>query len=83
MNRRSLHRSGSRLFTLGLAAALAGCMVGPNFQPPAAPIASQTFAAPGDAPPPADQPLALGQPSPADWWRAFHGAPSMRRRWML
>ena len=51
-------------------------MVGPNFQPPTAPTASQTFTAPGDAPPPADQPLALGQPSPEDWWRAFH-APAL------
>jgi NodT family efflux transporter outer membrane factor (OMF) lipoprotein len=51
--------------------ALAGCTVGPNFQAPLPP-ATAGYAAPGDAPLPADQRLTLGARIEGDWWTQFH-----------
>jgi len=53
------------------ALALAGCTVGPNFKEPQPP-ATAGYAAPGDAPPPPDQRLALGARIEGDWWKQFH-----------
>jgi NodT family efflux transporter outer membrane factor (OMF) lipoprotein len=57
----------------GSALALSACTVGPDFKAPRAP-ATQTYAAPDDAPPPPDQRIALGARIEGDWWRQFHCA---------
>jgi NodT family efflux transporter outer membrane factor (OMF) lipoprotein len=57
----------------GSALALSACTVGPDFKAPAPP-GIQTYAAPGDAPPPPDQRIALGARIEGDWWRQFHCA---------
>ena len=57
----------------GGALALSGCKVGPNFTPPEPPQ-TRTYAADGDAPPPADQHIALGARIEGDWWTQFHSA---------
>lgn len=49
---------------------LSACAVGPNFQVPAPPPVS-TYAAKGDAAPPADQRLLLGKKIEGNWWTAF------------
>jgi NodT family efflux transporter outer membrane factor (OMF) lipoprotein len=61
---------------LGLAAALAGCAVGPDFKTPPAPTASRYTSAP--LPAPADpgggetrQRFTSGESSPSDWWTRF------------
>lgn len=64
-----------RLVAAMIAAALCGCTVGPDFLRPETQTAP-TYAAPGDAPAPADQAVALGKDLPADWWRAFQ-APAL------
>jgi NodT family efflux transporter outer membrane factor (OMF) lipoprotein len=51
-----------------LTLALGGCTLGPAFNPPAAPSATQ-YLAPGEKPPP--QTLAIGQKVAADWWGLF------------
>src|SRR5262249_25379421 len=64
---------------LALAAALAGCTVGPDFRQPEAPrvgsytetpLAAQTEAAPAAGRSGAAQRFATGEP-PADWWTLF------------
>jgi NodT family efflux transporter outer membrane factor (OMF) lipoprotein len=50
---------------------LSACTVGPNFKPPAAPT-DRGYAAPGDAPPPPDQRIALGARIEGNWWEQFH-----------
>jgi NodT family efflux transporter outer membrane factor (OMF) lipoprotein len=50
---------------------LGACTVGPNFKPPEAP-STRTYAAPGDAPLPADQHVVLGARIEGDWWAQFH-----------
>jgi NodT family efflux transporter outer membrane factor (OMF) lipoprotein len=55
------------------ALALSGCMVGPDFKPPQPPE-SRAYTSPGDAPPPADQRMALGARIEGDWWTQFHSA---------
>jgi NodT family efflux transporter outer membrane factor (OMF) lipoprotein len=62
------HRLLPALFA---AAALSGCMVGPNFKAPAAP-GEGGYAMKGDAPAPAD--VALGAPPTGPWWTAFGSA---------
>jgi len=47
--------------------------VGPNFKPPDPPDVT-TYAAPGDAPPPPAQRIALGAQIEGDWWAQFHSA---------
>ena len=63
-------------------AALAGCMVGPDYRTPpapavdtytAAPLPAQTASAPGASGPP--QSFANGQDVPAAWWTLFHCEP--------
>jgi NodT family efflux transporter outer membrane factor (OMF) lipoprotein len=49
---------------------LSACTLGPDFTPPAPPAVSG-YAAAGDAAPPDDQRLALGQKIAGDWWAAF------------
>ena len=51
--RQRMHRT-LRLLVCSGALALSACTVGPNFKTPEAPTAGG-YAAPGDAPPPADQ----------------------------
>ncbi|MDB6091962.1 MAG: efflux transporter outer rane subunit [Gammaproteobacteria bacterium] len=50
---------------------LCACTVGPNFKPPEATTA-QTYAAPGDSPPPSAQHVMLGARIEGDWWAQFH-----------
>jgi NodT family efflux transporter outer membrane factor (OMF) lipoprotein len=57
-------------FVLVSALLVSACTVGPDFQAPAPPAVSG-YAAKGDAGPPADQRVALGQRIEADWWTAF------------
>jgi NodT family efflux transporter outer membrane factor (OMF) lipoprotein len=60
-----------------LALALGACATGPDFvRPDAKPPAA--YAAPGDAPAPADQAVVLGQPPAGAWWAAFN-APALDR----
>jgi NodT family efflux transporter outer membrane factor (OMF) lipoprotein len=60
-----------RLLVCSGALALSACTVGPNFKTPEAPTAGG-YAAPGDAPPPADQRVTLGARIEGDWWAQFH-----------
>jgi NodT family efflux transporter outer membrane factor (OMF) lipoprotein len=63
--------------SLSLLSALlvSGCMVGPDFQTPAPPTVT-SYAAKGDAGPPDDQRIALGQRVAGDWWAGFQ-SPSL------
>jgi NodT family efflux transporter outer membrane factor (OMF) lipoprotein len=54
---------------------VSGCMVGPDFQTPAPPTVT-SYAAKGDAGPPDDQRIALGQRVAGDWWAGFQ-SPSL------
>lgn len=65
--------SRAALFALPCSLMLCACTVGPNFKAPEAP-AAQTYAAPGDAPPPSDQHVTLGARIEGDWWAQFHSA---------
>jgi NodT family efflux transporter outer membrane factor (OMF) lipoprotein len=77
--------SGAACLAGAVLAGLAGCTVGPNFQPPAAPAAAsgtsytpvalpeQTASAPGAAG--AAQRLVQAQDIPAQWWTVFHSEP--------
>jgi NodT family efflux transporter outer membrane factor (OMF) lipoprotein len=56
---------------LAIALSLSGCKVGPDFKAPAPPDA-QSYTAPGDAAPPADQRITLGEQIEGDWWTQFH-----------
>ena len=60
-----------RLLVCSGALAVSACTVGPNFKAPDAPAAGG-YAAPGDAPPPADQRVTLGARIEGDWWAQFH-----------
>lgn len=51
--------------------AVCGCAVGPDFKLPQT-HAAPAYAASYDAPPPADQQLALGAKLEGDWWAQFH-----------
>ena len=63
---------GARAATVvALLLCLPGCKVGPDFKTPAPPDAS-SYAAPGDAPAPADQRVTLGARIEGDWWTQFH-----------
>lgn len=64
-----MNRAG--LLALPCSLMLCACTVGPNFKAPEAPTA-QTYAAPGDAPPPSDQRVTLGARIEGDWWAQFH-----------
>src|ERR1700726_4045365 len=64
-----MNRAG--LLALPCSLMVCACTVGPNFKAPEAPSA-QTYAAPGDAPPPADQRVTLGAQIEGDWWAQFH-----------
>ncbi|HSZ52753.1 MAG TPA: efflux transporter outer membrane subunit [Caulobacteraceae bacterium] len=65
-----------------LATAATGCVVGPNFKPPAAPTQTRYLppterspsAPPGQAAPPA-QTIELGAEVTADWWTLFQSPP--------
>ena len=61
-------------FPLLSALLLSACTVGPDFKTPAPPAVS-TYAAKGDAAPPDDQRLALGQKIAGDWWAGFQSPP--------
>ena len=63
--------SRPRLLACGGTLVLCACTVGPNFKAPEAPT-TQTYAAPGDAPPPVDQRITLGARLEGDWWAQFH-----------
>jgi NodT family efflux transporter outer membrane factor (OMF) lipoprotein len=65
--------------TLSLLSALlvSACTVGPDFKTPAPPDVS-TYAGKGDAAPPDDQKIALGQRIEGDWWTGFK-SPSLDR----
>ena len=71
-----------RLSCLGLAFLVGGCVVGPNFKPPAAPAVtrysqaapSTTVATPGVHGGEA-QHFVSGADIPADWWTLFHSRP--------
>jgi NodT family efflux transporter outer membrane factor (OMF) lipoprotein len=67
---RRMHRT-LRLLVCSGALALSACTVGPNFKPPEA-LTAGSYAAPGDAPPPADQRVTLGARIEGDWWAQFH-----------
>jgi len=56
--------AGRRLTLVLLAAATAGCVVGPDYQPPAADVPAQWSAAPGHSTP--------APVSPLPWWQAFN-----------
>ena len=56
---------------LALSLCLPGCKVGPDFKAPAAPDV-KSYAAPADAPPPADQRITLGAQIEGNWWAQFH-----------
>jgi NodT family efflux transporter outer membrane factor (OMF) lipoprotein len=73
MSPRSAHRARLRLLVCSCAVVLSACTVGPNFRAPEAP-ATRSYAAPGDAPPPADQRVTLGARIEGDWWEQFHSA---------
>ena len=60
-------------FPVGLCMVLAACKVGPDFKTPAPPNA-HSYSAPGDAPPPSDERIALGVQIEGDWWAQFHSA---------
>ena len=60
-----------RLLVCSGALALSACTVGPNFKTPEA-LTAGGYAAPGDAPPPADQRITLGARIEGDWWAQFH-----------
>ena len=62
-----MKRAAVPLFSALLVSA---CTVGPDFQTPAPPAVS-TYAAKGDAAPPEDQRIALGQKIEGDWWAGF------------
>ncbi len=57
-------------FSLLSALLVSACTVGPDFQTPAPP-AITSYAAKGDAGPPDDQRVALGQRIEGDWWAGF------------
>ena len=63
---------------MGLAAALAGCKVGPDFKRPEAPpverYTSQRLQVEAGSTATADQQIALGQTPDRDWWRLFQSA---------
>ncbi|HEY7643120.1 MAG TPA: efflux transporter outer membrane subunit [Steroidobacteraceae bacterium] len=62
----------STLVTAAVAAVLAGCAVGPDFQRPEPPHAEQYIAQQSPASSPADrQELLLGQSPPTQWWHFF------------
>ncbi len=63
--------------SLSLLSALlvSGCMVGPDFHTPAPPTVT-SYAGKGDAGPPDDQRIALGQRIAGDWWAGFQ-SPSL------
>ncbi len=64
-----------RLLNACLAAAIAGCAVGPDFAPPAPPVVERYT--PGLAPAAPHMPrLDAGAPVPADWWAVF-GSPEL------
>ena len=64
--------SRSSLWLLpGLCLILSACKVGPDFKTPTPPDA-HSYSAPGDAPPPADERIALGVQIEGDWWAQFH-----------
>lgn len=50
---------------------LSACTVGPDFEVPEPPPATN-YVAQGDASPPGDQRLIIGQEVTTDWWTAFH-----------
>ena len=50
---------------------LSACTVGPDFAVPQAPPVT-SYVAKGDAGPPSDQRLIIGEEVTADWWTAFH-----------
>jgi len=55
---------------LPLALGLSACTLGPDFVRPEIP-AAPTYAAKGDAPPPPDQHVSLGERIEGDWWAGF------------
>ena len=57
-------------FSLLSALLVSACTVGPDFQTPAPPAVT-SYAAKGDAGPPDDQRVALGQRIEGDWWAGF------------
>jgi NodT family efflux transporter outer membrane factor (OMF) lipoprotein len=61
-------------FPLLSALLLSACTVGPDFQTPAPPQVAG-YAAKGDAAPPDDQHVALGQRIEGDWWTGFRSPP--------
>lgn len=65
------------ILAMALGLMLGGCEVGPGFTPPLPPAVT-AYTAPGDAPPPADQSVTLGQAGAADWWTTLH-APALDR----
>jgi len=78
MKQGHLHGTMRRCTVFGLAAALAGCAVGPNFKHPTPP-APTAYGAASDTSPTAEtataggeaQRLNVGQDIPADWWTLF------------
>jgi NodT family efflux transporter outer membrane factor (OMF) lipoprotein len=58
---------------LPLALGLCACTLGPDFVRPEIP-AALTYAAKGDAPPPSDQHVSLGEKIEGDWWAGFRSA---------
>ena len=66
-----MRRAGTFLSAVVVALSLAGCKVGPDFKAPAAPD-TKSYAAPADAPPPADQRITLGAQIEGNWWAQFH-----------
>jgi len=56
-------------YALALAFTLGACTLGPNFTPPKTTVTSYT--APGEAPLPADQNVALGTRIEGNWWAQF------------
>ncbi|HSN17282.1 MAG TPA: efflux transporter outer membrane subunit [Gammaproteobacteria bacterium] len=69
----------TQLLIAGLVAALAGCAVGPDFQPPAPPKVKDYTAQPSaaivatpDVPGGAAQQLDAATDIPGDWWTLFH-----------
>lgn len=72
MSLRARHRAGA---ALSAAALLAGCTVGPNFAPPAAPT-STSYAQSSDTANPGPVETVIGDKVIADWWTLF-GSPAM------
>jgi NodT family efflux transporter outer membrane factor (OMF) lipoprotein len=80
MNDGSGNRTAPRvaaLLAVGLALALEGCAVGPNFTRPAPPavdayLPPETGASRPESGAEAAQHIALGQKIPAQWWELFH-----------